>query len=140
MTTRDLVGMALEARKNSYAPYSEFKVGAAILSTNGSVYTGCNIENAAYGETLCAEKVAAANAIAAGDKEFAAIAIVGFIDDTPEQDIKYCYPSGSCRQFLSEFAMPDMRVYVAKTQEEVLGTTLSKLFPSSFSWENLELI
>ena len=96
MNRQDLIDKAHEAMKNAYSPYSGFKVGAAILTKDGKIFTGCNVENASYGATICAERCAATKAVSEGSNEFTAIAIVSSSD-------KFTYPCGICRQFLSEF-------------------------------------
>ena len=116
---------ALKARENAYSPYSKFCVGAAILCKNGNVYTGCNIENASYSVTVCAERVAIGNAISHGDKAFKAIVICSSSDD-------YCYPCGVCRQTLSEFCNGEFEIVLAKNEEEYKVYRLSELLPESF--------
>lgn len=101
MDYKELVKMALEAREMSYSPYSNFKVGAALLTKNGEVYKGCNIENAAYSPGNCAERTAIFKAVSEGEKDFAAIAIVGGLADSNELTI--CPPCGVCRQVINEF-------------------------------------
>lgn len=101
MDYKELVKMALEAREMSYSPYSNFKVGAALLTKNGKVYKGCNIENAAYSPGNCAERTAIFKAVSEGEKDFAAIAIVGGPADNGELTI--CPPCGVCRQVINEF-------------------------------------
>lgn len=132
-----LVEKALEARKMSYSPYSHFQVGAAILTGSGKIYTGANIENASYGATICAERTAAVKAIFEGERRFAAIAIAGSPEGTAEEDFVYSYPCGICRQFLREFALSDMVVYVKGPGNEIKESTLSELLPASFGPEHL---
>lgn len=134
MEKTELVRLALEARAHSYAPYSQFKVGAALLSGDGAVYQGANVENASYGATVCAERVAALRAVYDGHRRFAAIAIAGFAD---EGERGYAHPCGICRQFLREFAAPGMKVYVAKTEADAREYTLEELLPESFGPEAL---
>lgn len=132
-----LIEKALEARKMSYSPYSHFQVGAAILTESGKIYTGANIENASYGATICAERTAAVKAIFEGERLFAAIAIAGSPEGTAEEDFVYSYPCGICRQFLREFALPDMVVYIKGPEDKIKETTLSELLPDSFGPEHL---
>lgn len=132
-----LIEKALGARKMSYSPYSHFQVGAAILTESGKIYTGANIENASYGATICAERTAAVKAIFEGERLFAAIAIAGSPEGTAEEDFAYSYPCGICRQFLREFALPDMAVYIKGPENEIKETTLSELLPDSFGPEHL---
>jgi cytidine deaminase len=115
---------AFEAQKNAYAPYSNFKVGAALLCSDGRVYKGCNIENSSYPVTICAERTAVASAIADGNREFKAIVITGGDD--------YCYPCGMCRQTLAEFADEDFRIVLAKSESETKVYKLGELLPESF--------
>lgn len=131
-----LIEMALEARKMAYAPYSKFKVGAALLGSNGVVYKGSNIENAAYSATNCAERTAFFNAIMDGQKEFEAIAIVGGDEETSTLD--YCPPCGICRQVMREFCDPKtFEIILGKTEGEYKVFTLEQLFPESFGPENI---
>ncbi len=120
----ELLRLADEARKNAYAPYSTFSVGAALLTADGRVYTGVNIENASFGATVCAERVALFSAVAEGVREFAAIAIVG---GKAGEARAACYPCGICRQVLAEFCSPDMPVIL-----EGKVCTLGELLPNSF--------
>ena len=116
---------ALKARENAYSPYSKFCVGAALLCKNGNVYTGCNIENASYSATVCAERIAIGNAIAHGDREFKAIIICSSSDD-------YCYPCGVCRQTLAEFCDIDFEIVLAKNESEYKVYKMSDLLPNAF--------
>ncbi len=134
MNDRMLVDIAIEAMKNAYAPYSGFCVGAALLCADGGVYTGCNVENASYGATNCAERTAAFKAVSEGKREFSAIAIVGGRDGKISE---YCSPCGICRQVLLEFAQKDMRV-ILYNGENVRSYALSELMPLGFSKENVE--
>jgi len=126
----ELVKRAFGMRQYAYAPYSGFKVGAALLAKNGEIYGGCNIENAAYGPSNCAERTAFFKAISEGNREFAAIAIVG----GPEEGVKdFCPPCGVCRQVMAEFCSPDeFYIILAKSIEEKKIFTLEQLFPESF--------
>ena len=100
---------ALQARDHSYSPYSHFAVGAALLGANGTIYTGCNVENASYGLAICAERNAITHAVATGAKQFAAIAIVGGVG---QDTARPCLPCGMCLQVMAEFCSPDFEVYV----------------------------
>ena len=134
---KNLVEMALEARKLAYAPYSKFKVGAALLGTNGIVYMGCNVENASYSATNCAERTAIFSAVSEGQKEFEAIAIVGGHEEASE--LEFCAPCGVCRQVLREFSNPDtFEVILARNSEDYKVFTLEELLPMSFGPENLK--
>ncbi len=127
--TDKLVAAAKEARKNAYAPYSQFNVGAALLLKNGNIIYGNNVENASYGLSICAERVAICAAIAQGQKDFAAMAIV--TDTSPP-----AAPCGACRQVISEFA-PDLPLILANEKGQTIHTTLSEIFPYQFSKEQL---
>jgi cytidine deaminase len=116
---------AFAAMENAYAPYSRFRVGSALLTSNGSVITGCNVENAAYGEALCAERVAVAAAVAQGMKEFEEIVIASEADDPAP-------PCGSCRQTMSEFA-PDLKVTSYTRNGKEATWRLSDLLPEAFA-------
>ena len=119
---------AFEAKEKAYAPYSNFKVGAALLCEDGRIYRGCNIENASYPVTICAERVAMATAVADGNTKFKAIVITGGDD--------YCSPCGLCRQALAEFADGDFKVVLAKNETESKVYKLSELLPESFNLKN----
>ena len=123
-----LINEALEAQKNAYAPYSKFKVGAAILTETGNVYTGCNVENASLGASICAERNAATTAIAQeGKVRFKAIAIASTSDEPAP-------PCGICRQFLSEFTDTEAPVYlVSATSGKTKEFSFGKLMPESFT-------
>ena len=132
----ELVEMALEARKLAYAPYSKFKVGAALLGKNGVVYKGCNIENASYPATNCAERTAFFSAVSEGQKEFEAIAIVGGSEKV--KDIEFCAPCGVCRQVMREFCNPEkFEIILARSKTDYKVFTLAELLPMSFGPDNL---
>ena len=135
-TIRTLISAAIKARKLSYSPYSHYQVGAALLSEDGQVVTGCNIENAAYTPTNCAERTAFFKALSEGCRDFRAIAIVG----SPEGDVltQYAYPCGVCRQVMMEFCDPsDFQIIVAKSENDYLVKTLQELLPEGFGPDNL---
>jgi cytidine deaminase len=127
-----LVELAKEARENAYAPYSQFKVGSALVDNNGLIHKGCNVENAAYGPTNCAERTAIFRAIADGAApgKFRAIAIVG---DTPQP----ITPCGVCRQVLIELCDPNMPVYMANLRGELIEATVAELLPGAFTQNEL---
>ena len=133
MTDTELMQLAAEARKNAYAPYSGFSVGAALLGKSGTVYTGCNVENAAYSPANCAERTAIFKAVSEGERNFSAIAIVGGRGDMPSS---LCPPCGVCRQVLAEFCQGDLRILLG-TPEKIQVTTLSELLPLAFDSNNL---
>lgn len=128
MTPEALLQMAFDAMANAYAPYSGFQVGAALQCADGTVYTGCNIENAAYSVTVCAERVALFKAVSEGKRDFTALAVCGGKGGVIES---LCTPCGVCRQALAEFCSPDMPVYMAKA-DGYEPTTLEKLLPKVF--------
>lgn len=134
MEHSDLINKAVAAREFAYAPYSSFKVGAALLTKDGKVYFGCNIENAAFGASLCAERVAFFKAISEGERKFEAIAIVGGKDG---DEVKFCAPCGTCRQVMSEFCSPDFKV-VLGTPDNIKVYTLGEILPLGFSKIDLE--
>ena len=127
MTDFELINLAKEATKNSYSPYSKFKVGCALLAKDGRVFCGCNIENSSYSATICAERVAMSKAISEGATEFQKIAIVGGEDDFSNP----CMPCGVCRQFISEFCKGDM-LFLFENDGEILKLTLDELMPNRF--------
>ena len=129
MRPEELIEKAKQAMEKAYAPYSDFKVGAALLSADGSVYTGCNMENAAYSPTLCAERVAFGKAVSEGQRDFVAMAVCGGKNGKIEG---LCTPCGVCRQVMAEFCKKDFLVYVAGA-EGFETFTLEKLLPNSFS-------
>lgn len=126
---QELIQAALKVREHAYAPYSGFKVGAAILAEDGEIYTGCNVENASYGLTVCAERVAVNKAISAGVRDFQGIAIVTDVR-------KPASPCGACRQVLAEFS-PQMPVYLANLQGKVCKLSLEELLPDAFTPQRL---
>ncbi|MBQ6938104.1 MAG: cytidine deaminase [Clostridia bacterium] len=128
MTKNELVQKATDAMKNAYAPYSKFTVGAALLSKNGKVYTGCNVENSSYGVTNCAERTALFSAIADGEREFCAIAIVGGKNG---EIADFCLPCGVCRQALSEFCGEDFKIYLYNGKK-IKEYKFSKILPLQF--------
>lgn len=127
---KDLIAAAEGARRASYSPYSEFAVGAALLCSDGTVYLGCNIENASYTPTCCAERVAVFKAISEGRRDFVAIAIVGGNKNATEYD--FCYPCGVCRQVLAEFCDGDIPVFLGNSKGETLELTLEETLPYTF--------
>ena len=134
MTDRALMEQAIEARKMSYSPYSGFKVGAALLGKSGKVYTGCNVENAAYTPTNCAERTAFFKAVSEGEREFVSIAIVG---GRYESIADFCAPCGICRQVMAEFCDKDFRIVMGNL-ENIQVRTLEELLPLSFGKNDLE--
>ncbi len=136
MDDQTLFSRALAARSRAYTPYSHFAVGAALLCTDGTVYTGCNIENAAFTPTVCAERVAFFKAVADGRRHFTAIAVAGA--PAGEEPEKPCAPCGVCRQVMAEFCRPDaFRVLLGTSPEDIRAYPLSELLPLAFSGEML---
>ncbi len=129
-TLKALAEEALRMRAASYVPYSKFRVGAALLTSGGKIYTGCNIENAAYGPSNCAERTAFFKAVSEGERDFAAICIAGGPDGAEELD--YCPPCGVCRQVMSEFCGGDFEIILARSPEDHKVFTLDQLLPERF--------
>ena len=130
MTDRELVDLAFTMLERSYVPYSNFPVGAAIFCSDGTIFTGCNIENAAYGSTICAERTALVKAVSEGHRDdFERIAVVGNSSD-------YCWPCGACRQMLYEFN-PDLTVLVARGDRQFVSLKLHELLPHGFGPKSL---
>jgi cytidine deaminase len=126
-----LIDAALEAREKAYVPYSNFKVGAAVLTEDGTVYGGCNIENASFGATNCAERTAIYKAVSDGHKSIKAIAVVG---DTST----HTYPCGICRQVIAEFADSSIPVILIKNRQEYIVKTLQDILPGAFTKKDLD--
>lgn len=128
MSPTELIKIAFKAMGQAYAPYSNYKVGAALLCEDGTTFDGCNVENNAYGLTNCAERTAVFSAVANGQRKMKAIAIVAGEEAIP-------FPCGACRQVLAEFCGPEFQVYVASAAEPTgyIATTLGELLPQSFS-------
>ena len=131
-----LIAKALEARTFSYSPYSKYQVGAALLCKDGMIYTGCNIENAGYGPTNCAERTAFFKAVSEGHMEFTAIAVAG--GNAGDAITDFAYPCGVCRQVMAEFCRDEFVVLVAKSAEEFREHTLEELLPKRFGPANLQ--
>ncbi len=127
----EIIKLAQQAKEHAYAPYSGFRVGACIAAKNGRLYTGCNIENASYGATVCAERTAVFKAISEGENEFEAIALAS--DAT-----RFILPCGICRQVLSEFSLNILVISSANSNEYKIFS-LEELLPGAFSGEDLEL-
>jgi len=132
MNYGELIKIALEMRKKSYSPYSNFSVGAALITKDGKIYTGINIENAAYSPSICAERVAFSKAVSEGEREFSAIAIAGG-DKNDEFPREYCMPCGVCRQTMAEFAGKDFEIITAKSVDDYKVFKLGEILPYSFS-------
>lgn len=133
-----LARAALEARKMSYCPYSGFAVGAAVLCTDGSIYTGCNIENSAFSPTVCAERTAIFKAVSEGHKKFSVLAVAGGKqeDDLPSD---YCMPCGVCRQVMMEFCRPSsFEIISVKTVDDYRCYTLEEILPLGFGASSMK--
>ncbi|MDU5912721.1 MAG: cytidine deaminase [Anaerococcus vaginalis] len=126
----DLINIAIENKKNSYSPYSNFRVSSVVLTKNGNIYKGVNIENAAYSVTLCAERSALSSAISAGDREIDTIVITG--------DSTMTYPCGVCRQFMAEFLDSDSKIVIANSINNYKIYGLDDILPYNFSKKDLE--
>lgn len=133
MTDLELMRAAVQARENAYAPYSRFHVGAAILAKDGRVFLGCNVENVSFGATNCAERTAIFAAVAAGAREFSAIAITGGVADKPAD---FCPPCGICRQVLAEFGGKELRVLLGNSDKYEIYT-VADLLPLAFEEKSL---
>ena len=135
MKPEELNALAVEAMGHSYSPYSGYKVGAALLCADGTVYQGCNIENAAFTPTVCAERTAFFKALYDGHRDFAALSVCGGKDGVLTGKFPPC---GVCRQVMREFCKPDFKIILVKSEEEWKIYTLSQLLPEGFGPENLE--
>ena len=130
MDYKELIEIALEYRERAYCNYSNFKVGAAVLFTSGKIYGGCNIENASYGASNCAERTAIFKGISESEKEIEAIAVVG----DPET---FTFPCGICRQVIAEFATKDIKIVIAKNLDEYIVKSLEEILPGAFTKKDL---
>lgn len=137
MNEKKLIALAHEARERAYTPYSHFRVGAALLTKEGKVYLGCNIENAAYTPTNCAERTAFFKAVSEGERNFEAIAIVGGPEGSPADNT--CAPCGVCRQVMREFCDADFRIFLEDGKGGVLSYRLEELLPQGFGPSDLGL-
>ena len=134
---KTLIKKAIEAREKSYCPYSGFAVGAALQTKEGKIYQGCNIENAAYTPTNCAERTAFFKAVSEGERSFTAIAVVGGPEGASEFD--WCAPCGVCRQVMKEFCQDDrFQIILARSVKEYKVYTLAELLPMGFGPDNLQ--
>lgn len=132
MANMNLIREAIKVREKAYCPYSNFKVGAAVLFEDGNIYTGCNIENASFGATNCAERTAIFNGVSNGNRVIKEIALIG---DTNS----YTYPCGICRQVITEFAENEnIKIYIVKNENDFIEKTLEEIMPGSFSKRDLE--
>lgn len=132
-----LIEEALDIRKNAYAPYSKFMVGAALLTVNGKVYTGTNVENSSYPVGICAERNVLSYAVSQGERGFEMLAVVGGKFNENPLDLKqYCYPCGMCRQFISELCGDDFSIIIARNLSDYKSITMGELLPKAF--ENLK--
>lgn len=130
MDTKALINEAMEARKQAYTPYSNFKVGAAVLTKDNQVFRGCNVENASYGLTNCAERTAIFKAVSEGQQEIQAIAIVGETDGPIS-------PCGACRQVIAEFANENTKIILTNLKGDTVETTIHEILPGFFSAKDL---
>lgn len=130
MKKQELIRHAMLARESAYAPYSGFTVGAALLTSSGKIYTGCNIESASYSPTCCAERTAFFKAVSEGEREFEAIAVIGAKKDTDPTSL--CSPCGVCRQVISEFCDDSFEIILAVSEDDFEVFTLDALLPKRF--------
>ncbi|ANB57067.1 cytidine deaminase [Anoxybacillus sp. B7M1] len=130
MHTQELITEAKKAREYAYVPYSKFKVGAALLTKNGKVYRGCNIENAAYSVCNCAERTALFKAYSEGDTDYAALAVIA-------DSSRPVPPCGACRQVIAELCPPDMKIILTNLKGDIRELTVKELLPGAFSAEDL---
>lgn len=139
VSVQELIAEAFEARRQAYAPYSGYRVGACVLCENDRMYRGCNIENASYGATNCAERTAVFKAVSEGNRKITAVAIVGGTDEEEKVMSDYAFPCGVCRQVLREFSDPaQLQVIVARSTEDYRTYTLEQLLPESFGPDHLK--
>lgn len=131
-----LIKAALNARENAYAPYSNYHVGAALMTSDGKIYQGCNVENASYGATNCAERTAFFKAVSEGERKFTAIAIAGGLKG--QAPTSYAYPCGICRQVMQEFGSGDFRIIVVKSEQDYKEYTLKELLPEGFGGDAIQ--
>lgn len=131
---RELIEKAISARKNAYAPYSKFHVGAALLTDSGKIYSAANVENASYPVGICAERTVMSYAVANGERHFKALALVGGLTDTITA---YCTPCGMCRQFMSEFCGEDFQIILVKNLSDYKILSLKDLLPYTFDSDSL---
>jgi len=131
-----LIDAALAARSMAYAPYSHYQVGAALLTAEGELYQGGNIENASYGACNCGERTAIFKAVSEGKKDFAAIAIAGGLEG--REPVDYAFPCGICRQVIQEFCEADFQIIVVKSREDYKEFTLAELLPYGFGGESIQ--
>lgn len=126
-----LIEAAIQARENAYAPYSNFKVGAAVLCENGKIFSGCNIENASFGATNCAERTAIFKAVSEGCRTIQSLAVIGDPNN-------FTFPCGICRQVIAEFAQSgDIKIFIVKNKKEYIVKTLDEVLPGVFSKKDL---
>ena len=130
MDTKELLDIAIKAKENAYVPYSNFRVGAALLGKSGKIYTGCNVECASYGATNCAERTAVFKAVSEGEREFEAIAITSDSND-------YTFPCGICRQVIAEFGL-DIEVIASNSSGEYTVCSIKDLIPNVFTGKNIK--
>lgn len=132
---KKLMEEALKARENAYVPYSHYQVGAALLTEDSRIYTGCNVENASYGATNCAERTAFFKAVSEGVRRFTAIAIAGGLTNKVISD--YAYPCGICRQVMQEFCAPDFQIIIVRSIKDYKIMTLAELLPCGFGGDSI---
>jgi cytidine deaminase len=130
MDAHELISIAMKAKENAYVPYSNFRVGAALLTKDGRIYTGCNVENASFGATNCAERTAIFKAVSEGNRDFEAIAVNADME-------QLTYPCGICRQVMVEFSK-DLKLYISNKHGDYKEYTLNELLPGAFTGEDMK--
>ena len=130
MTKQELCTLAIKSMNNAYSPYSDYKVGAALLCDNGKVFTGCNVENSSYGATVCAERTAIFKAVSDGERDFSMLAVAGGKENELSDKFLTC---GICRQVMAEFCKPEFIVLVVTSENTYKEFTISELLPNAFS-------
>ena len=134
----ELIDCAMAARRQAYAPYSQYQVGAALLGASGKIYSGCNVENASYGASICAERSAVLQAVAQGERQFMALAVSGGLMDQKDEKQDLAFPCGICRQFLAEFCEADMPIIIARSETDYQLSSMNALLPDRFGPRNLQ--
>lgn len=138
-TIKTLIVSAMEARKNSYCPYSGFRVGAALLTGSGRIYTAVNVENSSYPAGICAEQAAFARAVSEGERSFIAVAVIGGKEAPESRSFSAeCYPCGICRQFMYELGGGDLEIITAESEDKYSVIKLCRLLPYSFTLDSSE--
>ncbi len=131
---KELCALSIKAAEHSYSPYSNYRVGAALKTKSGKIFVGCNVENAAFSECICAERTAFVKALSEGERRFSVIAVVALKNGEID---KSCVPCGACRQVMSEFCTPDFEIVLVSSEDEYRVVKIEELIPNSFGKANL---